>query len=231
MVCDADRGQEADLRAALEDDDDVRADRAAGRLAVSTFDAPRHEQTVSHVRDTAPERFEALFRANHRAVLRYAQRRTDRDAAEEVAAETFAIAWRRFDAAPEAQPLPWLLVIARNVLANRRRAAQRAGEKERRAASASLVAATDPAERHAEREAVVRAFARLSESDREVLRLVAWDGLTAAAAGRVTGVSRMAFSQRFGRARRRLRRALNDLETQSDPLPSLIARPEPNEVR
>jgi RNA polymerase sigma-70 factor, ECF subfamily len=186
---------------------------------------------VSHVRDTAPQRFEALFRANHRAVLRYAQRRTDPDTAEEVAAETFAIAWRRFDAAPATQPLPWLFVIARNVLANRRRAAQRAGEKEHRAASDPLAAATDPAERHAEREAVVRAFAKLSESDREVLRLVAWDGLTAAAAGRVTGVSRLAFSQRFGRARRRLRRALDDLEPDSDPLPGLITRPEPNEVQ
>jgi RNA polymerase sigma-70 factor (ECF subfamily) len=186
---------------------------------------------VSNVRDTAPQRFEALFRANHRAVLRYAQRRTDPDTAEEVAAETFAIAWRRFDAAPGAQPLPWLLVIARNVLANRRRAAQRAGEKEDRAARESLTATTDPAERHAEHDAVVRAFAKLSESDREALRLVAWDGLTAAAAGRVTGISRMAFSQRFGRARRRLRRALNDLEIESDPLPSLIARPEPNEVQ
>jgi RNA polymerase sigma-70 factor (ECF subfamily) len=185
---------------------------------------------VSHVRDTAPERFEALFRANHRAVVRYAQRRTDPDTAEEVAAETFAIAWRRFHAAPAAEPLPWLLVIARNVLANRRRAAQRAGEKEHRAASEPLAAMTDPAERHAEREAVMRAFAKLSESDREVLRLVAWDGLTAAAAGRVTGVSRLAFSQRFGRARRRLRSALNDLESESEPLPGLIARPEPNEV-
>lgn len=186
---------------------------------------------MSQVRDTAPERFEALFRANHRAVLRYAQRRTDAHAAEEVAAETFAIAWRRFDAAPAAQPLPWLLVIARNVLANRRRAAQRAGEKEHRAASQPLAAAADPAERHAEREAVVRAFAKLSESDREALRLVAWDGLTAADAGRVTGVSRMAFSQRFGRARRRLRRALNDLESESDPRPGVLARTEPNEVQ
>lgn len=186
---------------------------------------------MSHVRDTAPQRFEALFRANHRAVLRYAQRRSDPDTAEEVAAETFAIAWRRFDSVPAAEPLPWLLVIARNVLANRRRAAQRAGEKENRAASGWLPAMTDPAERHAEREAVARAFAKLSESDREVLCLVAWDGLTAAAAGRVTGVSRLAFSQRFGRARRRLRRALNDLESEPEPLGTLIARPEPNEVR
>ncbi len=186
---------------------------------------------MGNVRDPAPQRFEALFRANHRAVLRYAQRRTDPDAAEEVAAETFAIAWRRFDAAPAAQPLPWLLVIARNVLANRRRAAQRAGEKEQRAANGAPAPASDPAERHAERETVVRAFAKLSESDREVLRLVAWDGLTAAAAGRVTGVSRLAFSQRFGRARRRLRRALNELESESDPLHGVIARPEPNEVQ
>ncbi len=168
---------------------------AACTAAVSTLGSRRHEESVSTTHDTAPERFEALFRANHKAVLRFAQRRADPDTAEEVAAETFAIAWRRFDTAPAAQPLPWLLVIARNVLSNRRRAMQRACEKEKRAASDPLAPAGDPAERLAEREAVVRAFATLSESDREALRLVAWDGLSAADAGRVTGLSRMAFSQ------------------------------------
>ena len=66
-------------------------------------------------------RFEALFAAHQRDILAYAMRRsgtiTD---AEDVAAKTFAIAWRKLAAIPE-EPLPWLYATARRVLANQRR--------------------------------------------------------------------------------------------------------------
>ena len=46
-------------------------------------------------------RFDALFTAHQRQVLAYAMRRTQAWAdAEDVAAETFTIAWRKFDAIP-----------------------------------------------------------------------------------------------------------------------------------
>ena len=37
-------------------------------------------------------------------------------AADEIAAETFLVAWRKFDALPS-DPLPWLYGVARNVVA------------------------------------------------------------------------------------------------------------------
>ncbi len=55
---------------------------------------------------------------------------------------------------------------------------------------------------------MLAAFAALRERDREVLRLVAWDGLDAAEAAEVLGVTRLAFTVRLHRARRRLERAL-----------------------
>jgi RNA polymerase sigma-70 factor, ECF subfamily len=73
----------------------------------------------------AVARFEALFRENADTVLAYATRRSDPDTAQEIVADTFAVAWRRLDVVPD-PALPWLLGVARNVLANERRSRRRA---------------------------------------------------------------------------------------------------------
>jgi RNA polymerase sigma-70 factor (ECF subfamily) len=53
------------------------------------------------------ERFEGLFRATYPAVRAYALRRSAPEAAKDVVAETFLVAWRRLDEVPE-DALPWL---------------------------------------------------------------------------------------------------------------------------
>jgi RNA polymerase sigma factor (sigma-70 family) len=148
-------------------------------------------------------RFEAIFTAHYRDIHRFALRRTDPAEAEEVANEAFAICWAKLDAVPD-PPLPWLYAVARKCLANRRRAAFRREGLGARLRGAPIAGGRDPAEQFAERDAILRAFVRLSESDREALRLVAWDGLPLAEAARVAGVSRAAFAMRVHRARRRL---------------------------
>jgi RNA polymerase sigma factor (sigma-70 family) len=155
--------------------------------------------------DTA--RFEALFREHYPAVLRFALRRAAPAVAEDVAAETFAAAWRSLESVP-AEALPWLLAVARRRLASQYR--ERASQRDKAAHSERLapVAARDHAEGVRERQAIAAAFAALSEPDREVLRLIAWDGLCAADAAQVLGVSVLAFRARASRARRRLARAL-----------------------
>jgi RNA polymerase sigma-70 factor (ECF subfamily) len=181
---------------------------------------------VSRPTPTDSDRFEALYRAHYGAVVRYAARRAGAAAAEEVAAETFATAWRRLERVPRDEPLPWLLVTARNTLANRRRGAERAQDKQREhAATVAEPRARDPADALAERDAVVRAFATLSEPDREALRLVAWDGLALAAAARVAGTSRVAFAMRVSRARRRLAAALEEPDTAPAPPHTALESP------
>jgi RNA polymerase sigma-70 factor (ECF subfamily) len=69
-------------------------------------------------------RFEELYRTHAGAVLAFAHRRAAEDVAEDVLSEVFLVAWRRLEDVPE-QPLPWLLGVARRVLANRRRAESR----------------------------------------------------------------------------------------------------------
>lgn len=137
-------------------------------------------------------------------VRAYAARRVGADAADEVAAETFTIAWRRFEAIP-AEPLPWLYGVARNVVARhltgeaRQAATRDALERER------MVGADAPG---ADDEALWEAWQRLGEGDREVLALIAWEELSVAEASRVLGCPAPAFSVRLHRARRRLERLL-----------------------
>jgi RNA polymerase sigma-70 factor, ECF subfamily len=154
---------------------------------------------------TDTERFEAVFRTHHRAVLRYALRRTDPATADEVVSETFLVCWRRLDDVPD-DPLPWLLATARRCLANLRRSTRRSTALAARATALDAgTESRDPSDVLGASEIVRIAFGQLSEADREVLRLVAWDGLDLAAGAAVLGCTRAAFAVRLHRARRRLK--------------------------
>jgi RNA polymerase sigma-70 factor (ECF subfamily) len=149
------------------------------------------------------DRLEAIFREHYEAVLAYARRRAPTSVADDVAAETFAIAWRKADRIPS-EPLPWLLGIARRVLATQRRASER-----RERLSSRLARKVDEASPDDQLgEALGKALDALPDRDREVLLLIAWEGLTAKEAAAVIGVSQAALYVRLHRARRRLRSAL-----------------------
>ena len=150
------------------------------------------------------ERFEALWNDWHRHVLAYALRRTDPATAEEVVSETFVIAWRKLGDVPADAPLPWLLAVARRVLANVRRGERRRGALTERLATESVSVAEPP-----EDPALFDALARLSERDREVLLLHAWEGLDNTEAATVLGISASAYGVRLHRARGRLGRELD----------------------
>jgi RNA polymerase sigma-70 factor (ECF subfamily) len=150
--------------------------------------------------DTRQVRFETLFRSHVDGVRRYVARRAA-DGVEDIVAETFTVAWRRLDDRP-ADAFPWLLAIARRVLANQRRSDARRG------ALADRIARLEPPPAVVDEEdprgpAVLEALARLSEPDREVLLLVECDGITRQQAAVVLGVSRAQVRVRLHRARRR----------------------------
>jgi RNA polymerase sigma-70 factor, ECF subfamily len=155
------------------------------------------------------ERFAALYDLHFPRVWAYVVARIGRQQAEEVVSDTFAVAWRRRSELP-VEPLPWLLVVARNVLRDSRRGAARrvALAEELRVLAGRQAFAADIAGSVVERAALYEALASLSDGDREVLVLVAWAGLASGAAARVLGCSRAAFFMRLHRARRRFARAL-----------------------
>jgi RNA polymerase sigma factor (sigma-70 family) len=157
--------------------------------------------------------FGVLFETHRRTVLAYALRRVDDPAdAADALAETFLIAWRRLgDVPPGAEARAWLFGVARRVLANQRRGARRRdglAERLGHELEAQLATLEPPSESDL---AVRRALARLSDDDREVLLLVAWEGLTPTEIAAATGVRAVTVRSRLHRARRRVRTELDAL--------------------
>jgi RNA polymerase sigma-70 factor (ECF subfamily) len=151
--------------------------------------------------------FSALFARHYPAVWRYVARRAWPDAVDDVVAETFLAAWRRYDDLP-GDALPWLLNAAGKCLANHRRSAMRAESLKERLAAEPAQLRADAATQGFERGALLRAFASLPDTERALLMLTDWDGLPVRRAAQALGISPAAASARIYRARRKLRAAL-----------------------
>ena len=154
------------------------------------------------------ERFERAFETCSAPVMAYALRRVGtREDAEDVLAETFAVAWRRRDEIPE-PPLPWLYAVAANVVRNNRRSSRRLGRLRSKLAGQPPSQGDDHADHVAANDAFAIAFASLSESQREILRLVAWEGLDTRDGAVALECSETAFKVRLHRARRELEKQM-----------------------
>ncbi|MGI8679168.1 MAG: RNA polymerase sigma factor [Jatrophihabitans sp.] len=70
------------------------------------------------------DRFSATFDEMSPRVFAYARRQCGSVDAQDVVADTFLVAWRRWSDVPD-HPLAWLLVVARNTIANQRRRERR----------------------------------------------------------------------------------------------------------
>ena len=132
-------------------------------------------------------------------------------------AETFLVAWRRLDSVPE-QAKPWLLAVARRVLANQRRAEDRRSALTTRIGSSEPNAGTVVERERSDHPAVLAALARLAPRDRDAITLIAWDGLDAEEAATVLGCSRATFYVRLHRAKKRLAEALGGGAPDNGPL-------------
>ncbi len=152
--------------------------------------------------------FEQLYRAYADRVHAYALRRTTPAAADDVVAEVFLVVWRRLQRVPD-EPLPWMLGVARKVLANRRRSETRAAALNERLSDPGSRLYASPVSAEVD-DRVQRALAGLGERDRELLLLIAWEGLRVNEAAQVLGVRSNTLSVRLHRARQRLARALAD---------------------
>jgi RNA polymerase sigma factor (sigma-70 family) len=175
---------------------------------------PVDDPAADSTRDIYRDRFERCFRDHYAQLLAFSMRRVSgREIAEDVVADSFAVAWRRRDRIPD-PALPWLYAIAAHVVANQRRSNRRRRDLDTRLAHEIAVVASrsDPAESLDRRDAFSAAFALLAESEREVLRLIAWEGLDTRDAAQVFGCSPGAFRVRLHRARRKLARQLEAAE-------------------
>ena len=154
---------------------------------------------------------EELVDAHHDRLLGYALRRVDQptDAAD-VVGEVLLVAWRRIDEVPDGdEAILWLYGVARRTLANLRRGTGRRKalhERLRAQIEALPIAGPEPSRSGS----VARALRTLSDDDRELLTLTAWEGLSPTQIAAVIGVEAGTVRVRLHRARRRLEDLLDD---------------------
>jgi RNA polymerase sigma-70 factor (ECF subfamily) len=174
---------------------------------------------------TAHERFGALFDANYGPVFAYSVRRcSSRQDAEDVVAETFAVAWRRLGDIPDGEAARlWLIRTARLVRYNLERTRRRQRSLAVRVGEASAVRSITTGD-DADSGFVAQALDSLSVMDREVLLLHAWDDLTADQIGVVLGITTQAVWKRMQRARERLSRTLRRLGEEDPPPRAPVSR-------
>jgi RNA polymerase sigma factor (sigma-70 family) len=160
-----------------------------------------------------PELMGVLYERHAPAVFRYLARRAGPPAAEDLLSEVFIAAVSassRVVAHDSGSALPWLYGIALNVLRRHFRE-QQPGQGAARDLGMDWDAVDDRLDAWAERRRLRAALAGLSESDRELLLLVAWEGLTHAEAAAALGISPVAARSRLHRARMRALKALQKL--------------------
>lgn len=145
------------------------------------------------------ERAEELFRAHAPALLAYSVRRGVRPAdAEDVVGETFLVCFGRRSDVPE-EALPWLIGVAHKVLAHHFRT-----ENRRRALTKKLLETAGSNQRVNLEPglggAVIEAFSRLRQSEKDLLWLMLVVGTSYREAGMALGVSPKAVDGRLARA-------------------------------
>jgi RNA polymerase sigma factor (sigma-70 family) len=140
-------------------------------------------------RDT---RLAEVFEQHAPRLFAYARRQAGPDDAEDLVSEAFVVALRRLDDLPRdpGEALAWLVGTVRKLAANQRRRQRTQDRHWRDAVRDGWHATGSPEDTVAEWERCLAALAGLSVTDRELLLLVAWEGLTAEQASTVLGINR-----------------------------------------
>ncbi|MGP3632933.1 RNA polymerase sigma factor [Streptomyces sp. 24-1644] len=159
-----------------------------------------------------PELFAGLYDHHAPDIHRYAARRLGEEAADDITAETFLIAFRtrgRYDTTHRLAR-PWLYGIAANLIGKHRRTEVRALRALARTGQDPVAASWS--ERSDDRIAVqaplAGALAGLSPGDRHVLLLVAWADLGYQEVAEALQIPLGTVRSRLNRARRKVREAL-----------------------
>jgi RNA polymerase sigma-70 factor (ECF subfamily) len=171
----------------------------------------------------APEDFEAVFREHFAPVHRFIARRVGMALAEDLAAEVFAVAYRRRAAyQPERGSLrAWLYGIAANVVRGHWRDEQQLFELDAQVARDSLGVLPSVHFADAADERVIAAtlapriagaLAALNRDQREVLLLYAWADLSHEEIAAALGIAQGTARSRLSRARAALRAQLGEFD-------------------
>lgn len=198
--------------------------RAANRFPPSgqylSVDRPALDSDAISASAASPADFAAIFDRHFDAVHAYLQRRIGRDLADELAAETFLVAFdarARYDlSCPDARP--WLFGIATNLLHRHRRQELRQLRAYARSAVDPILDAFDGVEARVDassmRHELVDALADVPAEELDALLLFAWADLSYTEIGRALEIPTGTVRSRLSRARARIRAALGAAPTE-----------------
>lgn len=175
--------------------------------------------TAMSYRGTAPTgegAFRLFYQGHYPEVLAYCRRRVGLHAAEDVAADVFTTAWRKWSSVPHGDgALPWLYGVARREVLRQWRSAaryRRLVDRVRHLGSLAPLGPDHVVVWDFEVALARQALDRLRNRDQEVLRLAMWEELTHLEIAAVLGVSEKAAGMRFSRAKRRFGKQYRALE-------------------
>ncbi|MGH3055688.1 MAG: RNA polymerase sigma factor [Gaiellaceae bacterium] len=156
--------------------------------------------------------FDAAFEAEFAPLYRYLARRVGA-AADDLAAETFAVAFRNWDRLDPERPVrPWLYGIAANLMRHHWRKERRMLRAYARTGVDPVLAEEDTAAERADADAQQRelatALAALRRDEREILLLNAWGELTDSEIADALGLPLGTVKSRLSRTREKLRNRL-----------------------
>ncbi len=159
--------------------------------------------------DSSPAaRFETVAAAVYEPLQRYLGRRAAPADAADVLSDTLTTVWRRLASVPTDDPLPWCYGVARRCLANHRRGDRR---RERLQGRLRIVGAAeqssplDPQDAVEQSDpALAAAIEHLSESERDIVRLWAWERLEPREIAVALDLTPNAVSVALSRAKRKL---------------------------
>jgi RNA polymerase sigma factor (sigma-70 family) len=181
-----------------------------------------------------PELIGTLYDRHARAVLLYLARRAGPAAAEDLLSEVFVAALaarKRVVAHDSGSALPWLYGIASNVLRRHLRHGKTHGVGWRQDVAVDWGEIDARIDAQAQRKQLRAALGILSPSERELLLLVAWEGLTPTEAAQALGISKGAARIRLHRARQRALHALLLTQSRDLDLISTLLTHEENPTR
>lgn len=164
-----------------------------------------------------PEHFTVLFRRHAPHIQRYVVHRLGQDAADDIVAETFLLAFRQRDSYDQtrADARPWLYGIATNLIGRHRRAEIRMYRALARTGIDPVIepftdTVDDRVSASTASRRIAAALARLPAELRDTLLLVAWGDLSYEEVATALGVPIGTVRSRVSRARSKLRRTLAD---------------------
>ena len=170
----------------------------------------------------AEARFTQLYESFYSPIRAYCNRRVSPEAVDDTVAEAFLTMWRRIDEVPEGEAaLAWLYTVAYRVIGHQWRGVTRRSRLWSRLQTAEswpVVGADDNKLDDVDSRRVLAALARVNETDAEVLRLDAWERLSAVSIAAVLEIQPDAARQRLHRARRKLAHEYDALVSRPTPV-------------